>query len=84
MTVFRLKQLASTSVHAAAGMIGWHYDRAELIADGVVHVLGVVFGLIAATVLIVLAAGLCPRHRHRRRLDLCRGPAVDAGAVGNL
>ena len=35
MTIFRLKQLASTSVHAAAGMIGWHYDRAELIADGV-------------------------------------------------
>src|SRR6201994_518991 len=56
MTVFRLKQLASTSVHAAAGMIGWHYDRAELVADGVVHVVGVVFGLIAATVVIVLAA----------------------------
>src|ERR1700753_3640111 len=56
MTVFRLKQLASTSVHAAAGMIGWHYDRAELIADGVVHAIGIVFGLIAATVLIVLAA----------------------------
>ena len=32
----------------------WNYDRAELIADGVVHVLGVVCGLIAATVLIVL------------------------------
>src|SRR6201991_4079007 len=56
MTIFRLKQLASTSVHAAAGMIGWHYDRAELIADGVVHAVGIVLGLIAATVLIVLAA----------------------------
>jgi hemolysin III len=41
MTVFRLKQLASTSVHAAAGAIGWHYDRAELIADGIVHGIGV-------------------------------------------
>jgi hemolysin III len=56
MTVFRLKQLASTSAHAAAGAIAWHYDRAELIADGIVHGIGVFGGLIAATVLIVLAA----------------------------
>jgi hemolysin III len=34
----------------------WNYDRAELIADGVVHIVGVSFGLIAATVLIVLTA----------------------------
>ena len=56
MTVFRLKQMASTSVHAAAGAIGWHYDRAELIADGIVHGIGVFGGVVAATVLIVLAA----------------------------
>src|SRR6267154_4335497 len=56
MTVFRLKQLASTSVHAAAGAIRWNYDRAELIADGVVHGIGVFAGLIGATVLIVLTA----------------------------
>jgi hemolysin III len=56
MTVFRLKQFASTSLHAAAGAMHWNYDRAELIADGVVHIIGVCFGLIAATVLIVLAA----------------------------
>jgi hemolysin III len=56
MTIFRLKQLASTSVHAAAGAIRWNYDRAELIADGVVHGIGVFGGLIAATVLIVLTA----------------------------
>src|SRR5271170_592886 len=56
MTVFKLKQLASTSIHAAAGAVRWNYDRAELIADGVVHAIGVCFGLIAATVLIVLTA----------------------------
>jgi hemolysin III len=56
MTIFRLKQFASTSFHAAAGAVRWNYDRAELIADGVVHVVGVCFGLIAATVLIVLTA----------------------------
>jgi hemolysin III len=56
MTVFRLKQLASTSAHAVAGAVRWNYDRAELIADGVVHGIGVIGGVVAATVLIVLAA----------------------------
>src|SRR6266404_5999755 len=56
MTVFRLKQLASSSAHAAAGAIRWNYDRAELIADGIVHGIGVFGGVVAATVLIVLAA----------------------------
>src|SRR3979490_209490 len=56
IAVFRLKQFASTSVHAAAGAIRWNYDRAELIADGVVHGIGVFGGLVAATVLIVLTA----------------------------
>ncbi len=56
MTIFRLKQLASTSIHAAAGAVRWNYDRAELIADGIVHGVGVCFGVIAATVLVVLTA----------------------------
>ncbi|HEV7634618.1 MAG: hemolysin [Bradyrhizobium sp.] len=56
MTIFRLKQLASTSAHAVAGAVRWNYDRAELIADGIVHGIGVFAGLVAATVLIVLAA----------------------------
>jgi hemolysin III len=56
MTVFRLKQLASSSAHAAAGAVRWNYDRAELIADGVVHGIGVFSGLVAATVLVVLTA----------------------------
>ena len=84
MTIFRLKQLASTSFHAAAGAMQWNYDRAELIADGVVHIVGVCFGLVAATALIVLTAVYATRPRYRRRVDLCRGPAGDAGAVGDL
>src|SRR6202165_5816403 len=56
MTIFRLKQLASSSAHAAAGSVLWNYDRAELIADGVVHGIGVFGGLVAATVLVVLTA----------------------------
>ena len=34
----------------------WNYDRAELIADGVVHALGITFGIAGAVVLVVLAA----------------------------
>jgi hemolysin III len=56
MTVFQLKQFASSSVHAAADAIRWNYDRAEIIADGIIHVIGVFSGVIAATVLVVLAA----------------------------
>ena len=56
MTIFKLKQLASTSIHAATGAIRWNYDRIEIIADGVVHGLGIAAGTIAATVLVVLTA----------------------------
>jgi hemolysin III len=56
MTIFQLKQMASTSIHAATDAIRWNYDRAELIADGVVHGIGICAGLVAATVLIVLTA----------------------------
>jgi hemolysin III len=78
MTVFRLKQLASTSVHAAADAIGWHYDRAELIADGIVHAVGIVFGLIAATVLIVLAAV------NARAIDIVAASIYVAGLLSML
>jgi hemolysin III len=54
MTVFRFKSSASTPPHAGAGATRWNYDRAELIADGVVHGVGVFCGLVAATVLVVL------------------------------
>src|SRR5690242_6266226 len=56
MTAFRLKQMSANSATKVAGAIRWNYDRAELIADGIVHGLGVFAGLIALTVLIVLTA----------------------------
>ncbi|HWV95557.1 MAG TPA: hemolysin III family protein [Xanthobacteraceae bacterium] len=54
MTIFQLKQLASHSAAVAVGAVRWNYDRAEMIADGIVHGLGLGFGLIATTALIVL------------------------------
>lgn len=56
MTIFRLKQLATTALHGAPKGVSWNYDRAELWADGVVHVVGVCCGLVAAVVLIVIAS----------------------------
>ena len=56
MAIFTFKQLTTDTAHMVAGAIRWNYDRAELIADGIVHGVGVSFGLIAATTLIVLAA----------------------------
>jgi hemolysin III len=37
-------------------MIRWTYDRHEILADGIVHALGIVGGLVAVIVLLVLAA----------------------------
>jgi len=33
----------------------WNYDRAEIIADGVIHIIGVALGVIGAAVLLALA-----------------------------
>lgn len=61
MAVFRFKSLGSHHlIDDIAGAIHWNYDRAELIADGVVHVLGLCFGLIASISLIVLSGKFSP------------------------
>lgn len=39
------------------GSIAWPYDRTEIVADAIVHGLGVVAGLAATIVLVALAAG---------------------------
>src|SRR5499427_6554329 len=37
------------------GQITWHYDRIEIIADGVVHAIGVCLGFIGAVTIVVMA-----------------------------
>jgi hemolysin III len=37
------------------GQISWHYDRIEIIADGVVHAIGVCLGFIGAVTIVVMA-----------------------------
>ena len=34
----------------------WNFDRGEIIADGVIHAIGICFGLIGAVIIIVLVA----------------------------
>jgi len=40
------------------GQISWHYDRAEIIADGIVHAIGVGLGFIAVVAIVVMAVKL--------------------------
>lgn len=47
---------------ARVGAIPWNYDRSELVADGVIHVVGVGLGLGATTKLIVLTGGGASIH----------------------
>ena len=42
------------------GQISWHYERAEIIADGVVHAIGVCLGLIGAVMITALAVKMDP------------------------
>ena len=37
------------------GLINWHSDRAEIIADGVVHAIGTCLGLVGAVTIVVMA-----------------------------
>jgi channel protein (hemolysin III family) len=37
------------------GQISWNYDRAEIIADGVVHAIGLCLGLIGALTIVMIA-----------------------------
>src|SRR5246500_6025884 len=51
---------ASRDLHASSpdicpGQISWDYDRAEIIADGTVHAIGVCLGLIGAVTIVVIA-----------------------------
>ena len=40
------------------GQISWDYDRTEIIADGVVHAIGVCLGLIGAVTILVIAVNI--------------------------
>jgi hemolysin III len=48
-------RVCSASAESRPGKISWDYDRAEIIADGIVHVVGIVLGLIGAVAIVIVA-----------------------------
>jgi hemolysin III len=52
------RDVFASSPGACPGQIEWHYGRAEIIADGVVHAIGVCLGLIGAVTIVVIAMGM--------------------------
>ena len=56
------------------GQISWDYDRAEIIADGVVHAIGLCLGLIGAVTIAVIGMALklaLPGRFDRLAVVLC-------------
>src|SRR2546430_17665324 len=49
------RESRASSPAKCAGQINWDYDRAEIIADGVVHAIGLCLGLIGAVTIVVIA-----------------------------
>ena len=70
-------KLGKNNAHNGVGAIQWNYDRAEIIADGVVHALGI--SINAAHFDRVHNA-----HSSRRCCGLRSVLAYDAGVVGGL
>ena len=52
------RDVLASSPDICRGQISWNYDRAEIIADGVVHAIGVCLGLIGAVTIVVFAVKL--------------------------
>ena len=48
-------RVCSASAESFPGKISWDYDRAEIIADGIVHAIGIVLGLIGAVAIVIVA-----------------------------
>ena len=49
------RDVLASSPDICRGQISWDYDRAEIIADGAVHAIGVCLGLIGAVTIVVIA-----------------------------
>ncbi len=47
------RDVLASSPDICPGEISWVYDRAEIIADGVVHAIGVCLGLIGVTIVMI-------------------------------
>jgi hemolysin III len=46
--------------HKQPLVFSWDYDSSEIVADGIVHAVGICFGLIGGALLVILSAGHSP------------------------
>jgi len=53
-----MNSLRSSPPDRCLGQISWEYDRTEIIADGVVHAIGVCLGLVGAIAIVAIAVKL--------------------------
>ena len=56
LKIFRLRASEYVPFETRAGLVRWDYDPHEILADGIVHLLGIAFSVIAAIILLTLAA----------------------------
>jgi hypothetical protein len=47
------RDVLASSPDICPGQISWDYDRAEIIADGVMHAIGVCLGLVGVTIVVI-------------------------------
>jgi hemolysin III len=52
--MFRIASVAKDDERAAG--FPWNYDRVEIVADGVIHTVGICLGLIGTVIIVVIAA----------------------------
>jgi hemolysin III len=48
-------RIGAASARTCPGRVSWDYDRIEIIADGIVHAVGIVLGLIGAVAIVIVA-----------------------------
>jgi hemolysin III len=62
--LFRRKSIAhhrpAPPAEMRRGQVDWNYDRAEIIADGIVHAVGIALGLIGAVAIVMVAVKARP------------------------
>jgi hemolysin III len=51
------RESTASAAPARPGEVSWDYDRAEIIADGAVHAIGIVLGLVGAVAIVIAAIG---------------------------
>jgi hemolysin III len=61
------RDVLASSPNICPGQISWDYDRAEMIADGVVHAIGVCLGLIGVT-MVMIAVNIERKSRRLRSM----------------